>query len=184
MSLNITKTGIFNGQIIEPFITLSDGSKWQLICGHLIDGGNHLFTSTNAGYCNDYGLYSRCQYADAFKYGNLWEFYVIQDGKKMRWTQTNAPSATSPSGFTSILGNPTQGLVRNNSATYFGYNSWWSAVGCWTSYTLNGKKGIPGFGPHTVEGIATDYLFVYARIEIPHAFAEDGIISGKEIYEY
>lgn len=184
MSLNITKTGLWNGQIVEPFLTLSDGSKWQLICAHLIDKGNRLFTQANAGYCNDFGLYSRCQYADAFQYNNLYEFYIIQDGVEMRWTQTNAPSATTPSGFTAITGNPVQGLVRQNGNTYYGYNAWWGAVGCWTSYTLSGKKGIPGFGSHDSAHIAVDHLIVYARIETPHAFAEDGIMSGTEIYEY
>lgn len=180
MSLNITKTGIFNGQIVEPFITLSDGSKWQLICYHYIDHGNNLFTSSNAGYCNDFGLYSRCQYADAFKYGNLWEFYAVQDGKEMRWTQTSAPSATSIAGFTKISGNVNKGLARGNNNAYFGYSSWWAAVGSWTPYGSGANKGIPGMDGTN----AINYLAVYARIETPHVFAENKIISGKEIYEY
>lgn len=182
MSLNITKTGIFNGQIVEPFITLADGSKWQLICYHYIDHGNNLFLKEEAGYCNKPGLYSRCQYADAFKYGNLWEFYAIQDGKEMRWTQTSAPHATSIAGFTKISGAVTRGLARPNANnnTYFGYGSWWSAVGCWTVYGSGTTRGIPGMDSTN----AINYLAVYARIEKPIAFAEDGIISGQEIYEY
>lgn len=182
MSLNITKTGIFNGQIVEPFITLADGSKWQLICYHYIDHGNNLFLKEEAGYCNKPGLYSRCQYADAFKYGDLWEFYAIQDGKEMRWTQTSAPHATSIAGFTKISGAVTRGLARPNANnnTYFGYGSWWSAVGCWTVYGSGATRGIPGMDSTN----AINYLAVYARIEKPIAFAEDGIISGQEIYEY
>ena len=180
MSLNITKTGIFNGQIVEPFITLPDGSNWQLICYHYIDHANNLFTSSNAGYCNDWGLYSRCQYADAFKYGNLWEFYAIQDGKEMRWTQTSAPSASSIAGFTVVSGPVTRGLVRHGSNTYFGYGSWWSAVGCWTAYGSGANRGIPGMDSTN----AINYLAVWARIDKPKAFAEDDIISGQNIYEY
>lgn len=182
MSLNITKTGIFNGQIVEPFIILADGSKWQLICYHYIDHGNNLFLKEEAGYCNKPGLYSRCQYADAFKYGNLWEFYAIQDGKEMRWTQTSAPHATSIAGFTKISGAVTRGLARPNANnnTYFGYGSWWSAVGCWTVYGSGATRGIPGMDSTN----AINYLAVYARIEKPIAFAEDKIISGQEIYEY
>lgn len=180
MALNITKTGILNGQIVEPFLTLPDGSHWQLICGHYIDHGNNLFTSSNAGYCNDFGLYSRCKYADAFKYDNLWEFYAIQDGKEMRWTQTSAPSATSISGFTVISGPVTRGLVKNGSNTYFGYGSWWSAVGCWTPYGSGASRGIPGMDNTN----AINYLYVYARIDKPKAFMEDGISSGVELYEY
>lgn len=182
MSLNITKTGIFNGQIVEPFITLVDGSNWQLICYHYIDHGNNLFLKEEAGYCNKPGLYSRCQYADAFKYGNLWEFYAIQDGKEMRWTQTSAPHATAISGFTKISGAVTRGLARPNANnnTYFGYGSWWSAVGCWTVYGSGATRGIPGMDSTN----AINYLAVYARINKPIAFAEDGIISGQEIYEY
>lgn len=183
MSLQITKNSLLKSDIVEPFLELSDGSKWQLICAHLINAGNRLFTKANAGYCNDYGLYSRCQYADVFVYDSKYEFYVLQDGTEFRWTQTNAPSASSPSGFTAIVGSPVQGLVRNNGNTYYGYNSWWGAVGCWTSYTLSGKKGIPGFGAHTSAGIAVDYLFLYGRIETPHVFAEDGILSANEFYE-
>lgn len=177
----ITKTGQLKDYIIEPFLTLSDGSKWQLICGHYIDHGNNLFTSSNAGYCNEHGLYSRCKYADAFKYGNLWEFYAIQDGKTMRWTQTSAPSASSPSGFTVISGPVTNPLVRHGSNTYFGYNSWWSAVGCWTPYGSGTNRGIPGMDGTN----AINYLFVYARIDTPKAFIENNdIASGGQIYEY
>lgn len=180
--MSINKNGIMNGYIVEPFITLSDGSNWQLICGHYIDHGNNLFLKEEAGFCNKLGLYSRCQYADAFKYGNLWEFYVIQDGKEMRWTQTSAPHATSISGFTKILGNVNKGLARPNSNnnTYFGYGSWWAATGCWTSYGSGATRGIPGFdGTNAIE-----YLNVYARIDKPKAFIENGINSGDNFYEY
>ena len=182
MGLNITKTGLWNGNIVEPFLTLPDGSYWQLICYHYIDHGNNLFLKAEAGYCNKPGLYSRCQYADAFKYGNLWEFYAIQDGREMRWTQTSAPHATSISGFTKISGSVNRGLARPNADnnTYFGYGSWWSAVGCWTPYGSGANRGIPGMDGTN----AINYLAVWARIDKPKAFAEDGIISGQEIYEY
>jgi len=42
--MNITRTGIWNGKIVEPFLTLSDGSNWQLLLFHYVDGGNNLFT--------------------------------------------------------------------------------------------------------------------------------------------
>ena len=180
MSLNITKTGIFNGQIVEPFLTLPDGSKWILLCYHYIDNGNHLFTKEKAPYCNEQGLYSRCKYADYYKYNNIYEYYVIQDGTIYRWTQTNTPSASSLSGFTPIIGSPSVGLVRNGGNTYFGYNSWWGAVGCWTKWSSGGYTGVPGFGGITAHG----YLAVYARINDFNAFAEDKIINGNEIYEY
>lgn len=184
MSLNITKTGIFNGQIVEPFLTLPDGSQWKLLCYHYVDHGNNLFEKSKAGYCNDWGLYSRCQYADEYKYNNIYEYYIIQDGIEMRFSQTNKPSATSLSGFTNILGTPTNGIVKNGGNTYFGYNSWWGATGCWTKYTTGGVTGIPGFGPHNADGMCQYYLAVYARIDNINAFAEDKIISGREIYEY
>ena len=180
MSSNINKQGQLNGYIVEPFITLADGSYWRLICGHYIDHGNNLFTSSNAGYCNEPGLYSRCAMADAFKFGNLWEFYAIQDGKKMRWTQTSAPSASSIAGFTVVSGPVTRGLARNGSNTYFGYGSWWSAVGCWTPYGSGATRGIPGMdGTNAIE-----YLYVYARIDKPNAFIENGVNSSVEFYEY
>lgn len=182
MSLNITKTGIFNGQIIEPFLILPDGSQWKLLCYHYIDHGNNLFEKEKAGYCNDWGLYSRCQYADYYKYNNTYEYYAIQDGKEMRWTQTSAPHATAISGFTKISGPVTRGLARPNANnnTYFGYGSWWSAVGCWTVYGSGATRGIPGMDSTN----AIYYLAVYARIDNINAFAEDGIILGNQIYEY
>lgn len=182
MSLNITKTGIFNGQIVEPFLILPDGSKWRLLCYHYIDHGNNLFEKAKAGYCNDWGLYSRCQYADNYKYNNSYEYYAIQDGKEMRWTQTSAPHATSISGFTVVSGPVTRGLARPNANnnTYFGYGSWWSAVGCWTVYGSGATRGIPGMDSTN----AIYYLAVYARVDDFNAFAEDKIINGNQIYEY
>lgn len=176
----IEKTGILRNMIVEPYITLSDGSQWQLLCAHLIDHGNHLFTSTNAGYCNDYGLFSRCRYADKFLFNNKYEFYAIQDGKEMRWTQTNKPSASAIAGFTVISGPVTRGLVRHGSSTYFGYGSWWGAVGSWTPYGSGATRGIPGMDSTN----AIDHLFVYGRIEKPIAFIEDNSISGGQFYEY
>lgn len=186
MDVNISKTGILNGLAIEPFITLADGSKWQLLLFHYVDKGNNLFTSSNATYCNDWGLYSRLKWIDEFIYNDLYEFYIIQDGVEHRFTQTSQPTATAYTGFTVISGNPVQGLCKSSNLnnTYIGYNAWWGACGCWTSYTLSGKKGIPGFGPHNANGICQNYLALYARIDTPHAFLEDGIENGGQIYEY
>lgn len=186
MSLNITKTGIFKGDIVEPFMTLSDGSKWQLIMYHYVDKGANLFTQSNATYCNDLGLYSRLAWINEFTYDSKYEFYVIQDGKLFRWTQTSQPTAASITGKTDILGSPVNGLAKPSSTTqtYIGYNSWWGACGCWTSYTTGGATGIPGFGSHDANGIAVYYLALYARIAQPNAFAENGIISGTNFYEY
>ena len=186
MSLNITKTGIFKGDIVEPFMTLSDGSKWQLMMYHYVDKGNNLFTQSNCLYCNDFGLYSRLGWINEFIYDNKYEFYVIQDGKLFRWTQTSQPTATSISGKTDILGSSYVGLARNTSQnkTYFGYNTWWGACGCWTSYTQNGVTGIPGFGGNSGSNVTQYYLTLYVRITQPNAFAEDGIISGTNFYEY
>jgi len=76
-SNKLTKTGIFKDYMVEPFITLSDGSKWQLLMFHYVDNGTNLFTSSNAAYCNDFGLYSRLQYIDNFTYDSKYEFYAI-----------------------------------------------------------------------------------------------------------
>lgn len=186
MSLNITKTGIFKGQIVEPFLTLADGSKWKLMLYHYIDKGNNLFTTSNATYCNDLGLYSRLININDFKYDNKYEFYVIQDGKIFRWTQTSQPTASSISGRTDIVGTPVYGLAKNTSQSnsYLGYSTWWGACGCWTSYSTGGATGIPGFGGSNANGIAQYYLALYTRIEDFNAFAEDKIISGQNIYEY
>ncbi len=185
MSLNITKTGIFNGDIVEPYLILPDQSKWQLMLYHYIDKGNNLFTSSNATFCNDLGLYSRLAWINNFIYDNKYEFYVIQDGIEHRWTQTSQPTASSISGLTVISGNPVNGLAKaSQSNTYIGYSSWWGACGCWTSYTLSGKKGIPGFGAHSAAGIAEYYLTLYTRVNEFKAFAENGIISGNNFYEY
>lgn len=180
MSLNISKTGIFNGQIIEPFLILPDDSQWRLLCFHYIDNGKHLFTKEKAPYCNEQGLYSRCKYADYYKYNNTYEYYVIQDDIIHRWTQTSAPSSSSLSGFTIITGDPRVGLVKNGGNTYFGYNSWWGAVGCWTLWSSGGYTGVPGFGGLT----AHNYLAIYARVNNFNAFEEETNLNGREIYEY
>ena len=115
-------------------------------------------------------------------YSNVEDYYkyAIQDGKEMRWTQTSAPSATSITGFTKISGAVNKGLARGNNNAYFGYSSWWAAVGSWTPYGSGATRGIPGMDGTN----AIYYLAVYARIETPHAFVEDGLISGQQIYEY
>lgn len=185
MNLNISQSGILTGNIVEPFISLADGSNWQLLLFHYVDYGNNLFTSSNAIYCDDWGLYSRLKWINNFTYNSKYEFYVIQDGIEHRWTQTSQPTASSITGLTVITGNPVNGLAKaNQSNTYIGYNSWWGACGSWTSYTAGGKTGIPGFGTHNANGICQKYLALYARIEKPKAFAEDGGIQGVEFYEY
>ena len=183
--LNITKTGILNAKIVEPFITLPDGSYWQLVLYHYVDGGKNLFTQSNATNCNELGLYSRLKWINNFTYNGLYEFYVIQDGVEHRWTQTSQPTASSIAGFTVISGNPVNGLAKaSQSNTYIGYNSWWGACGCWTQYSTGGATGIPGFGAHGADGIAQKYLALYARISTPIAFAEDKILQGANIYEF
>ena len=163
----LTKTGIMKDYMIEPYKTLPDGSHWQLMLFHYVDGGNNLFTQSNATYCNDFGLYSRLCDINNFTYNNGYEFYVIQDGIEYRWTQTSQPTASSIAGKTVVSGyaDPVNGLAKaSQSNTYIGYGSWWGACGCWTSYTVSGKKGIPGFGAHTSAGICAEYLALYARI--------------------
>lgn len=184
--MNISKTGILNTNIIEPFISLADGSKWQLVLFHYVDNGNNLFTQSNATDCNDWGLYSRLKWIDEFKYDNKYEFYVIQDGTEHRWTQTSKPTASSISGFTVVSGNPGRGLAKGNqSNTYLGYGSWWSACGCWTKYSTGGKTGIPGFGPTSAAGICENYLALYARIDTPNAFADKSeAFQANDFYEY
>lgn len=183
----IEKTGTLNDDIIEPFITLSDGSNWQLLLFHKVDNGTRLFTSSNATYCNNYGLFSRLAYINNFTYNNKYEFYVIQDGKEFRWTQTSQPTASSIAGKTVISGylDPVNGLAKaSQSNTYIGYNAWWGACGCWTQYSTGGKTGIPGFGSHDVNGMCTDYLALYARIEKPHVFKENNSIQANEFIEH
>ena len=182
----IEKTGTLNDDIIEPFITLPDGSNWQLLLFHKVDNGTRLFTSSNATYCNNYGLFSRLAYINNFTYNNKYEFYVIQDGKEFRWTQTSQPTASSIAGKTVISGylDPVNGLAKaSQSNTYIGYNAWWGACGCWTQYSTGGKTGIPGFGSHDVNGMCTDYLALYARIEKPYAFKENNSIQANEFIE-
>ena len=182
MNINISKTGVLTTQIVEPYITLSDGSKWQLLLFHLVDNGNRLFTSTNCGYCNDYGLYSRLQWIDDFQYNNKYEFYVIQDNIEHRWSQTNAPlTTTSITDFVSIQGTPGGGICKCSGNTCLAAtnttSNWWRACGCYHIY--NG--GIPGFN----NKICKDYLALYVRVEKPKVFFEKNNISqGENFYEY
>jgi len=82
----LTKTGILYNNIVEPYLTLPDGSNWKLLLYHYVDNGNNLFTKTNATYCNDFGLYSRLKDVNNYTYDGKYEFYVIQDGIEYRWT--------------------------------------------------------------------------------------------------
>ena len=154
--------------MIEPYKTLPDGSHWQLMLFHYVDGGKNLFTSSNATYCNDFGLYSRLRDINNVKYdSSKYEFYVIQDGVEYRWTQTSQPTASSIAGKTVVSGyaDPVNGLAKaNQSNTYIGYSSWWGACGCYKSFTSGGRTGIPGFGTHDANGICAEYLALYARI--------------------
>ena len=183
---SITKTGIMTNALVEPFKILPDGSKWQLLLYHYVDNGNNLFTSSNATFCNDFGLYSRLAWVDDFTYDDKYEFYVIQDGTEFRWTQTSAPTSTSITGLTTVSGyaNPVNGLARSSTTnTYIGYNSWWGACGCYKSYTLSGVTGIPGFGSHSAAGICTRYLALYARVDDIHAFVRNNDLSGNNLIE-
>ena len=181
--VQINKQGILSSDNpIEPYIVLPDGAIFKLILFHVVDNGTHLFTNNNADYCNEWGLYSRLRYADTYQYNNKYEFYALQDGTLYRWTQTSAPSATSISGFSAVTGytQPTYGLAKGNqSNTYFGYNSWWGAAGCWTSYTESGKTGIPGF-----RGLCTNYLALYARVDKQVAFFEADAANANQFIEY
>ena len=158
---SLTKSGILKDNIIEPFISLSDESKWQLLLFHYVDNGNNLFTSTNAAFCNDFGLYSRLQYIDNFIYDNKYEFYVIQDGATHRWTQTNAPMSTnSVAGLTVVSGSPGGGICKCNGNTLLAKtgttSNWWDACGCYKIY----NNGIPGFNG----AVCKQYLALYARV--------------------
>lgn len=82
---NITKTGTWNNLIVEPFITLSDNSKWQMLLFHQVNNGTNLFTSATAPYNNQIGLWSRLKWIDLFIYSSKYEFYVVQDGVSHRW---------------------------------------------------------------------------------------------------
>ena len=183
----ITKTGISKNDIIEPYITLKDGSYWKLLLFHYVDRGNNLFTSSNATYCNDFGLYSRLREINNYTYGGKYEYYVNQDGKEFRWTQTSSPTASSISGKTVISGylDPVNGLAKPSSLTqtYIGYNTWWGACGCWTSFTTGGKTGIPGFGSHDGNGICENYLALYTRIEKDKVFLEKSFINASNFIE-
>lgn len=186
--MNISKTGILNSNIVEPFLTLPDGSNWQLLLFHYVDDGNNLFTQENCGYCNDFGLYSRLQWIDEFQYNGLYEFYVIQDGVEHRWSQISAPwSSSSVTGFTAISGTPAVGICRRADNTKAALaetstGNWWNACGV----TLKYSNGIPGFGVRsgTTGTVCTKYLSLYARIDKPKIFLEQNTSSGKQIYEY
>ena len=181
--IDINKQGILNsGNPVEPYIILPDGAIFRLILFHVVEKGTHLFTQSNAAYCNDWGLFSRLQYADVLKYDNRWEYYAIQDGMPYRWTQTSAPSATSIAGPTAVTGYtcPQYGLAKaSQTKAYFGYNAWWGAAGAWTSYTTDGKTGIPGFN-----GLCTNYLALYARVNKLIAFAEEDAVNANQFIEY
>ena len=82
---NITKTGTWNNLIVEPFITLSDNSKWQLLLFHEVKNGTNLFTASTCSYNNEIGLWSRLKWVDLFSYSSKYEFFVIQDGTSHRW---------------------------------------------------------------------------------------------------
>lgn len=182
----LTKTGILYDNMIESIKVLPDDSYWQLVLFHYVDGGNNLFTSTNAIDCNEFGLFSRLKDIDNFTYNNKYEFYVIQDDTEFRWTQTNKPTASAISGLSVVSGytNPVNGLAKaSQSNTYIGYGSWWGACGCYTSYTQSGKTGIPGFGPHNANGICTRYLALYARIPSPSAKLADQLANSSEFIE-
>ena len=185
MSTNITKTGIFKGDIIEPYLELNDGSQWQLMLYHYVDKGNNLFTSSNATYNDGFGLFSRLAWIDNFTFNNQYEFYVVQDGNIFRWSQTSQPTASSIAGKTDIVGTPVNGLAKaSQSNSYLGYSSWWGACGCWTKYSTGGATGIPGFGSHSAAGICQYYLALYARIENKKAFIENIALNSNTLYEY
>lgn len=187
--MSISKTGILSSYLAEPYLTLPDGSNWQLLLFHYVDGGNNLFTSNNCGYCNEPGLFSRLKWIDNFQYNNLYEFYVIQDGIEHRWTQTSAPwTTTAITGFTKVSGGVQFGLCKRTSGkaalAETSTSDWWNATGCYTAYTYQGKTGIPGFGDTSANSMCTQYLALYARIDKPKAFLEDNIAQGNELYEY
>ena len=189
MSLNISKTGTLSGNIAEPYMTLPDGTNWQLLLFHQVDNGTRLFTSTNAGYNSEYGLFSRLNYIDKFIINGQYEFYVIQDGVISRWVQTSAPlTTTSVSGFSPITGAPGGGICKCSGNTLLAAtnttSNWWRACGCWTSFSSGGASGIPGFGGSGAAGVCQKNLILYARIEKPIAFAENGGMQGVEFYEY
>lgn len=188
MNVNISKTGVLTSQIIEPYMTLPDGSKWQLLLFHQVNKGTNLFTSSNCGYCNDYGLYSRLKWIDNFQYNNLYEFYVIQDGITHRWTQTNAPwTTTSVTGFTQISGTVRSGICKNKNFGALAISNtspWWNLCGGYASYSIGGKTGIPGFGLADATGVCEDYLALYARIDNKKSFFENNVAQGENFYEY
>lgn len=187
-SNKLTKTGIFKNYAIEPYKTLPDGSYWKLMLFHYVNNGTNLFTSSNATYNNGFGLYSRLRDIANYTYDSKYEYYVIQDGKEFRWTQTSSPTATSITGLTTVSGynNPVNGLAKPSSLTqtYIGYNTWWGACGCWTKYSTGGKTGIPGFGSHDGNGICTNYLALYTRIEKPKIEIANENIYTESLIEF
>lgn len=186
---SVSKPGVLQGEFVEPFITLSDGTKWQLILFHYVDHGDHLFTEQNAGYCNEYGLFSRLQYADAFQYSDeKWHFYVIQDGIEYRWLQPFAPTAGASTVVNGYSGypEPIYGIATggNHTESYSSGNVSWGQCGSWTKKTLDGKSGIGGFGGSTSDNICQYYLALYARIDTPIAFFENGVANANSFQEY
>lgn len=182
MAPSINKQGVLSGYPVEPFQVLPDGSTWRLLLFHVIDYGTHLFTPDLAPYSNEWGLFSRLKYADEFKYDDKYEFYVIQDGREFRWTQTSKPTDATIAGFAAVTGytKPDYGLAKGNqTSSYFGYNSWWGAAGSYTKFTSNGATGIPGF-----TGVAKNYLALYVRVPDIHAFMEEDAVNANNFYEY
>lgn len=186
---NITKAGTWNNLIVEPFITLSDNSKWQLLLFHEVKKGTNLFTASTCSYNNGIGLWSRLKWVDLFSYSSKYEFFVIQDGTSHRWYQTNAPyTTTSVTGFSKITGTVRSGLCKNSTYGCLAISPstpWWNLCGGYSSYSTGGAVGIPGFGSNDASGICQDYLALYARIVEPKAFIEKyDVTNGNNIYEY
>lgn len=189
--MGIYKQGQWSSnRLVEPYLQLSDGSRWQLLLYHLVDNGTRLFTSSNCQYCNDFGLYSRLKWIDSFVYDSKYEFYVIQDGVEHRWTQTNAPlTTTSVAGFTLVSGTVRGGICQNSSYGVLAITNstpWWNCCGAIRSYTTGGVTGIPGFGPNDASGICQRYLALYARIATNplQAFVENKAVQASNFYEY
>lgn len=75
---------------------------------------------------------------------------------------------------------PDYALAKGNqSNSYFGYNSWWGAAGCYKSFTYNGANGIPGF-----TGLAKNYLALYVRVPQINAFIEEDAVNANQFIEY
>ena len=179
----LTKTGVMYDNMVEPFITLSDGSYWQLLMFHYVDDGKNLFTSSNANNCNDFGLFSRLKDIDGFKLNNQYEFYAIQDSTAYRWIQTNAPlTTTAVAGFSVVSGynSPGAGICKCNGNTLLARtnttSNWWNAFGCYKLY--NG--GIPGLN----SVVCKKYLALYARIEKVDVKISNQIANASHFIEF